>query len=227
MNHLVLIRYSVDSKTIDRFVRRYRGIFNIVIVDNSPETDFLYDGNVIKGENHFREFSAILKALNYIDTSETTKVFICNDTIFINRCIWKLDFLVKKLKDINVNFPTIFGFSDKSFEFMSDNWFLRNGFHIRTDVFALNLNGIDLFKEIMKNDFDEMFASDPQFIEVSCDFMTRYHKLKTGERKQIATFIELYISSEFYKNGIIYDARDFNFKLRNLFAQLVQRILKK
>ena len=226
LNYLVLIRYSVDSKTIDRFIKRHSPIFNVVIVDNSPEFDLSCDiAGTIKGENHFREFSAIQKALNSIDTTGESKVFVCNDTIFTNRCSWKLDFLVRKLKAVNVNYPTIFGFLDESFEFLSDNWFLRNGFHIRTDIFALNLNGVNMFKEIMNNDFEKMVASDAQFNEISRDYMARYQQLKSGQLKEIAIFIELYISSVFFKEGFIYDARDSNFKLRQSFHRIIQRTL--
>ena len=228
MNNLVLIKYSVDSRTIDRFIRRYSRIFNIIIVDNSPDSEILYnDTNIIKGKNHFREFSGMSEALNCIDTKEISKVFFCNDTVLMNRCTWKLDHLSRKLKHVNVIHPTIFGFLDKSFEFFSDLWFLRNGCHIRTDVFALNSNGIDLFKEIMVCDFDSMFADDSEFNEVVDDFMDRHHKSKLGQRKEIATFIELYISTVFHKKGFIYDARDSGFKLRQSFDRLTHRILKK
>ena len=228
MNNLVLIKYSVDSKTVDRFVRRYSQIFNVIVVDNSPDNEFSFNHkNTIKGKNHFREFSGIYEALNSIDTQEVSKIFICNDTVLINRCTWKLDFLNQKIKNVDVRYPTIFGFLDQSFEFFSDLWFLRNGCHVRTDVFALNLNGVNLFKEIMHNDFDRMFANDSEFYEVVRDYMDRYHKLKLGQRKEIATYIELYISNVFHKKGFIYDARDSGFKLRQSFDRLTHRILKK
>ena len=79
----------------------------------------------------------------------------------------------------------------------------------------------------MNNDFEKMVASDHQFNEVCGDFLSRYHKLKVGTSKEIANFIELYISSVFFKRGFIYDARDSNFKLRQSFDRVIQRVLIK
>lgn len=227
MNDLILIRYSVDSKTIDKFIRDFNKHLNIKVVNNNSDSNFSSSiANInIEGNNRFREFSAILEALKYIQTPKDGKLFICNDTILINHCSWKLSFLLDKLKEINIDYPTIFGFPDKSFEFFSEKWFLRNGFHIRTDVFALNFNGISFFKEIMNNDFENMIINDQAFNEIAKDFMERYQKLKLGQRKELATFIELFISYEFFKKGLIYDARDINFKIKNSLYKIYQKIL--
>ena len=229
MDNLILLRYSVDSKIIDKFIRDFQGDLNVLVVNNYPDSDFsstFADINIV-GDNRLREFSGIFEALNYVKISKNNKLFICNDTILINRCSWKLNFLINKLKEVNINYPTIFGFPDRSFEFLSDHWFLRNGFHIRTDIFALNSNGTDFFKDIMKNDFDKMILRDQVFKEVSLDFMKRHQKYKIGQRKEVATYIELFISCEFYKNGFIYDARDINFKVRNSFDKIIKKIFKK
>ncbi len=228
MDNLILIRYSVDSKTIDKLIKNLRPDLNVLVVNNLPDSNFsssLANINIV-GDNRLREFSGIFEALNHINVSKKNKLFISNDTILINRCSWKLNFLIDKLKELNINYPTIFGFPDKSFEFVSNQWFLQNSHHIRTDTFALNFSGINLFKDIMENSFEKMVLNDQVFNEVVLDFMKRYQKNKFGMRKELATYIELFISYEFYNKGLIYDARDLNFRIRNNFDKILHKILR-
>lgn len=225
MCSLVVVVYSANAYAVQSFCNRFKTCFNIVVVYNGSDNEFFVsDVELVIGSNVFREFSGYVEGARRFPAEEGL-VYFCNDTLILNKQSWKLKFLLTKTQSSRVTISSMFGFLDSTFNMSGKFWFVRNKTHLRSDVFALNKNGIGVLESLMSSDLEALYSIDVVFREVCDDFIRVHHPSKSGQNKGLATYIEVSLSQTMFDSGLIVDCSTIVFKTRNHFDSFVSRII--
>lgn len=237
----VVVAFTVPvDKIVSKIFRSYC-FEKLIIVDNSNAKNNLYHfNNVIHiyGNNNLREFGAYSEGLDYAlkNNFDFDNIVFINDTVYINRELWKINPVIKAFDNHRFAVPVLYGFLDRTMNIISGAQLLWPNFHIRSDIFSINTSSIKLLQEIFAVDFHASFRdacnSNPVLNSAIADFMTFYHPYKLGQSKETATYIELLITSKFFNNGCIFPVMDTKFQkilrlFRTIFSRFIHALIRK
>ena len=159
---------------------------------------------VINCDNQHREVGGYLVGLGALEMLQGEGALVLNDTIFTNRFLWKVTVLKRDMLNKRFKSPALFGFSDVSFDVHTNRWFGNPGWHVRSDAFGLNYEGVQLLLGGLRTEtLKRQFSEDIMFQTVSEDFVSRYHPTKKNQNKEFATYFEVFLSHFFREHGLI------------------------
>lgn len=224
---LVFIRYD---ESLDKCVRWLDRIgVKWLLVNNGKPQHAIEDPRIINGSNKLREFSAITEGLERLPASLEYYLF-ANDTLLRNFTRWKLEQVIRTACRNRFTTAAIFGFVDKTFEVKANTWFANPGYHIRSDCFAVNSAGATLLREVLSRPeprSQDLFR-DLRYLDVVQNYLRVYHPTKLDQGKDLATYLEVLMSHEFFMSGLVVPCMSGRVaKLTRLFLETASDLLRR